>query len=403
MSFLRRQPAAPPVPAPAGTAGAPGSGSAPDEAAVRAALGTVLDPEIRRPITDLGMVGSLEVSASGAVLVEVLLTTSGCPMRDTLERDVTAAVTGVPGVRAVRVDLGVMDAEQRTRLRTVLRGPAGADGEREVPFARPGSLTRVYCVASGKGGVGKSTLTVNLAVAMARDGLRVGLVDADVHGFSVPAMLGCTTRPTKVDDLVIPPVAHGVKVISMGMVVPDGQPVMHRGPLLHRALQQFLTEVHFGDLDVLLLDMPPGTGDVPISAAQLLPGSELLVVTTPQPAAADVAHRSGGLAARTGQGVVGVVENMSWMAMPDGSRLELFGAGGGAAVAERLSRESGTEVPLLAQVPMDVKVREGGDGGLPVVLADPGSEAAVALSALARRLGHRSRGLAGRPLGVVPV
>ncbi|MGQ7297821.1 Mrp/NBP35 family ATP-binding protein [Quadrisphaera sp. KR29] len=373
----------------------------PDEAAVRAALGTVLDPEIRRPITELGMVGQLEVSATGAVLVQVLLTTSGCPLRDTLERDVTAAVSGVEGVRGVRVDLGVMDDEQRSRLRGVLRGPAG--GERDVPFARPGSLTRVYCVASGKGGVGKSTLTVNLAVAMARDGLRVGLVDADVHGFSVPGMLGTHDRPVKIDDVVIPPVAHGVKVISMGMVVPDGQPVMHRGPLLHRALQQFLTEVHFGDLDVLLLDMPPGTGDVPISAAQLLPGSELLVVTTPQPAAADVAHRSGGLAARTGQGVVGVVENMSWMPMPDGSRLEVFGSGGGAAVAERLSRDSGAAVPLLAQVPMDVAVREGGDAGAPVVLSAPTSPAAVVLTDLARTLGRRARGLAGRPLGVVPV
>lgn len=367
---------------------------------MRAALGTVLDPEIRRPITELGMVGSLEVSTTGAVLVQVLLTTSGCPLRDTLERDVTAAVMRVEGVRAVRVDLGVMDDGQRSRLRDVLRGPGG---ERDVPFARPGSLTRVYCVASGKGGVGKSTLTVNLAVAMARDGLRVGLVDADVHGFSVPGMLGTTDRPVKIDDVVIPPVAHGVKVISMGMVVPDGQPVMHRGPLLHRALQQFLTEVHFGDLDVLLLDMPPGTGDVPISAAQLLPGSELLVVTTPQPAAADVAHRSGGLAARTGQGVVGVVENMSWLPMPDGSRLEVFGSGGGAAVAERLSRGSETPVPLLAQVPMDVAVREGGDAGTPVVLAAPDSPAALVLSDLARTLGRRARGLAGRPLGVVPV
>nr|WP_218974431.1 P-loop NTPase [Streptomyces sp. NP160] len=371
---------------------------------MRQALGTVLDPEIRRPITDLGMVGSLEVSSTGAVLVQVLLTTSGCPLRDTLERDVTAAVMGVDGVRGVRVDLGLMDDGQRSRLRDVLRGPAGSSGgERDVPFARPGSLTRVYCVASGKGGVGKSTLTVNLAVAMARDGLRVGLVDADVHGFSVPGMLGTHDRPVKIDDVVIPPVAHGVKVISMGMVVPDGQPVMHRGPLLHRALQQFLTEVHFGDLDVLLLDMPPGTGDVPISAAQLLPGSELLVVTTPQPAAAEVAHRSGGLAARTGQGVVGVVENMSWMPMPDGSRLEVFGSGGGAAVAERLSRDSGAPVPLLAQVPMDVAVREGGDAGTPVVLSAPGSPAAQVLSDLARTLGRRARGLAGRPLGVVPV
>ena len=377
---------------------------APSEGAVRAALTGVLDPEIRRPITDLGMVGALEVSTTGAVLVEVLLTTSGCPLKDTLDRDVTAAVMGVPGVTAVRVDLGVMDADQRAALKITLRGPgATSGGEREVPFAKPGSLTRVYAVASGKGGVGKSTVTVNLAVAMAAQGLRVGLVDADVHGFSVPALLGTTQAPTRLDDMILPPVAHDVKVISMGMVVPDGQPVMHRGPLLHRALQQFLTEVHFGDLDVLLLDLPPGTGDIPISVSQLLPGSELVVVTTPQPAAADVAIRAGQLGVRTGQKIAGVVENMSWMPMPDGSRLEVFGAGGGAEVARRLSAEVGAEVPLLAQVPMDVALREGGDAGTPVVLADPASPAAVVLLDLAQRLGHRARGLAGRSLGITPV
>ena len=377
---------------------------APSEGAVRAALTGVLDPEIRRPITDLGMVGALEVSTTGAVLVEVLLTTSGCPLKDTLDRDVTAAVMGVPGVTAVRVDLGVMDADQRAALKVTLRGPgATSGGEREVPFAKPGSLTRVYAVASGKGGVGKSTVTVNLAVAMAAQGLRVGLVDADVHGFSVPALLGTTQAPTRLDDMILPPVAHDVKVISMGMVVPDGQPVMHRGPLLHRALQQFLTEVHFGDLDVLLLDLPPGTGDIPISVSQLLPGSELVVVTTPQPAAADVAIRAGQLGVRTGQKIAGVVENMSWMPMPDGSRLEVFGAGGGAEVARRLSAEVGAEVPLLAQVPMDVALREGGDAGTPVVLADPASPAAVVLLDLAQRLGHRARGLAGRSLGITPV
>ena len=382
---------------------AAGSG-APSEDAVRAALTGVLDPEIRRPITDLGMVGGVEVSTTGAVLVEVLLTTSGCPLKDTLDRDVTAAVRGVDGVTAVRVDLGVMDAEQRAALKVTLRGPgAAAGGEREVPFARPGSLTRVYAVASGKGGVGKSTITVNLAVAMAAQGLRVGLVDADVHGFSVPGLLGTTQAPTRLDDMILPPVAHDVKVISMGMVVPDGQPVMHRGPLLHRALQQFLTEVHFGDLDVLLLDLPPGTGDIPISVSQLLPGSELVVVTTPQPAAADVAIRAGQLGVRTGQKIAGVVENMSWMPMPDGSRMEVFGAGGGAEVARRLSAEVGADVPLLAQVPMDVALREGGDAGEPVVLSAPGSPAAAVLLDLAQRLGHRARGLAGRPLGISPL
>ena len=377
---------------------------APTVESVTSALAGVLDPEIKRPITELRMVRSVEVTddaADGAtVVVGVDLTTAGCPLRDTITRDVTAAVAALPGVAHVRVDLGVMSEEQRTELRSQLRG---GSPEPVIPFAQPTSLTRVYAIASGKGGVGKSSVTANLAVALAAEGLSVGVVDADVYGFSIPRMLGVEHAPTKVDDMILPPVAHGVKVISIGMFVPAGRPVVWRGPMLHRALQQFLADVYWGDLDVLLLDLPPGTGDIAISVAQMLPSSELVVVTTPQVAAAEVAERAGSVAAQTRQGVAGVVENMSWLEQPDGSRLELFGAGGGQTVADNLGRLLGAPVPLLGQVPIDVALREAGDGGTPVTLAHPDSPAARALRDVARSLAQRSRGLAGRPLGLTPV
>ncbi|MEJ5915064.1 Mrp/NBP35 family ATP-binding protein [Pseudokineococcus sp. 1T1Z-3] len=370
----------------------------PTEPDVRAALARVLDPEIRRPITDLGMVRSVSLDG-GDVAVEVSLTTAGCPLKETLTRDVEREVSAVEGVSGVTVTLGVMDAEQRRALTESLRG---GRAEREVPFARPGSLTRVVAVASGKGGVGKSSVTVNVAAALAADGLRVGVLDADVHGFSVPRMLGVQHAPTRLDDMIVPPVAHGVKVCSIGMFTQGNAPVVWRGPMLHRTLEQFLTDVFWGDLDVLLLDLPPGTGDIAISVAQLLPAAELLVVTTPQAAAAEVAERAGAVARQTSQPVAGVVENMSWMELPDGSRAEVFGRGGGDAVVERLERLLGARVPLVAQVPLDVRVREGGDDGVPVVLSDPGSPAALALREVARSVA-RPRDLVGRPLGLTPV
>lgn len=370
---------------------------------VTAALAGVLDPEIRRPITELRMVRSVDVveGPDGAdVVVGVDLTTGGCPLRDTITRDVTAAVGALEGVASVRVEMGVMSDEQRAELRSMLRGGAT---EPVIPFAQPDSLTRVYAIASGKGGVGKSSVTANLAVAMAAEGLAVGVVDADVYGFSIPRMLGVTQAPTKVDDMIIPPVAHGVKVISIGMFVPPGKAVVWRGPMLHRALQQFLADVFWGDLDVLLLDLPPGTGDIAISVAQLLPSSELVVVTTPQAAAAEVAERAGSIALQTRQNVVGVVENMSWLEQPDGTRLEVFGSGGGQTVADNLARATGTSVPLMGQVPLDLALREAGDGGTPVTIGAPGSPAAAVLRDVARSLSHRSRGLAGRSLGLSPV
>jgi ATP-binding protein involved in chromosome partitioning len=371
----------------------------PSSEALYAALATVNDPEIRKPITELGMVESLDVSESGRVTVTVLLTVSGCPLKETITRETTAALAQVDGVTGVEVKLGVMSTEQRAELRANLRG---GTAEREIPFAQPGSLTRVYAVASGKGGVGKSSVTVNLAASLAEKGLRVGVVDADVYGFSVPRMLGVAHRPTQVDDMILPPLAHDVKVISIGMFVPGNQPVVWRGPMLHRALQQFLGDVFWGDLDVLLLDLPPGTGDIAISVAQLIPTAEILVVTTPQQAAAEVAERAGSIALQTHQRIVGVIENMSWLELPDGSRQEIFGSGGGQAVADSLTRSIGAQVPLLGQIPLDTRLREGGDSGLPVVLGDPTTPAATALRGIARGLATRSRGLAGRSLGLTP-
>jgi ATP-binding protein involved in chromosome partitioning len=366
---------------------------------VRAALRNVYDPEIRKPITDLGMVKDVVVGEDGVVTVAVYLTVAGCPLKETITRDTTTAVGKLDGVRNVRVELDVMSDEQRTELRKSLRGDAA---EPVIPFAQPGSLTRVYCVASGKGGVGKSSVTVNLAVAMAERGLSVGVVDADIYGHSVPRMLGAREKPTKVEKMIMPPQAHGVRVISIGMFTPGNTPVVWRGPMLHRALQQFLADVFWGDLDILLLDLPPGTGDIAISVAQLIPNAEILVVTTPQQAAAEVAERAGAIALQTRQRLAGVIENMSWLQTPDGTRMEIFGSGGGRTVADSLSKATGAEVPLLGQVPLDPRLREQGDAGTPIVLAEPEAEASTVLREVASKLSIRARGLAGMMLNVTP-
>ncbi|WP_433792272.1 Mrp/NBP35 family ATP-binding protein [Actinoplanes sp. CA-252034] len=369
------------------------------EDAIQAALATVDDPEIRRPITDLGMVSGFTVSA-GLVKVDLLLTVAGCPLRDKLTNDITAAVTKIPGIDRVEINFGVMTEEQRKALQTTLRG-GGESAEPVIPFAQPGSRTRVYAVASGKGGVGKSSVTVNLAAALAKRGLSVGVIDADIYGHSVPRMLGVEGKPTRVEEMIMPPQSHGVKVISIGMFTAGNAAVVWRGPMLHRALQQFLADVYWGDLDVLLLDLPPGTGDVAISLAQLLPNAEILVVTTPQMAAAEVAERAGAIALQTHQRLVGVVENMSWLELPDGSRMEVFGAGGGETVADSLSKTIGARVPLLGQIPLDTRVREAGDDGIPIVLADPEAPAAKALDGVADKLAVRRESLVGKPLGLM--
>jgi ATP-binding protein involved in chromosome partitioning len=370
------------------------------EESVRTALGTVQDPEIHRPITELGMVKSVEIDGSGAASVAVYLTVSGCPMRETITSRVTDAVAAVPGITSVAVELDVMSAEQRQELAAMLRG---GKPDKEIPFAQPGSLTRVYAVASGKGGVGKSSVTVNLAAALAADGLKVAVVDADIYGHSVPRMLGVEGRPTQVENMIMPPSAHGVKVISIGMFTPGNAPVVWRGPMLHRALQQFLADVYWGDLDVLLLDLPPGTGDIAISVAQLVPNAEILIVTTPQQAAAEVAERAGTIALQTHQTIVGVIENMSGMPCPHcGELVDVFGTGGGKTVSEALSQATGTRVPVLGSIPIDVRLRQGGDDGRPVVLTDPDSPAGVALRGIAGKLSSRQRGLSGLSLGITP-
>jgi len=378
-----------------------GAGQAPPTAErVTEALAGVQDPEIHRPITELGMVKNVEVAADGTVKVAVWLTVSGCPLRDKITADVQAAVGRLPGVSQVRVELDVMSEEQRKELTGRLRG---GKPEREIPFASPSSLTKVYAVASGKGGVGKSTVTVNLAVAFAAAGQKVGLLDADIYGHSMPRMLGVTGRPTQVEQMIMPPVAHGVKAISSGMLKKGNEPLPLRGPILHRLLQQFLADVYWGDLDVLLLDLPPGTGDVAISAAHLIPGAELIVVTTPQVAASEVAERAGSLANQLHQRIVGVIENMSYLPCPHcGERVEVFGRGGGQAVAQTLSRLVGADVPLLGEVPIDVGLREAGDQGKPLVLTDPRSPAAAELGRIAQLIAGRSRSLVGRQLGLTP-
>jgi ATP-binding protein involved in chromosome partitioning len=375
-------------------------------AAIHTALSRVNDPEIRRPITDLNMVSAVDVDPSGRARVEILLTVAGCPMRDLLQRDVTAAAAAVPGVSAVEVSLAVMSDEQRAALRDQLKG---GQTDREIPFARPDSLTQVIAVASGKGGVGKSSVTVNLAAALAAAGRTVGVLDADIYGHSIPAMLGVAeARPTSVEDMIMPVPTNGLKVISIGMLKPRrDQVVAWRGPILDRALTQLLADVYWGDLDYLILDLPPGTGDVAISLGQKLPNAEVLVVTTPQAAAAEVAERAGTMASMLNQRVIGVVENMSYLAAicphcGREHRYDIFGQGGGLDVAETLSTRLGYPVPLLGQIPLDPRIREGGDAGIPIVDAAPDQPAARALMSVAETLSKRGRGLLGKQLNLAP-
>jgi ATP-binding protein involved in chromosome partitioning len=351
------------------------------------------------------MVDHLEVEETGRVAVTVLLTVAGCPLKDTIDRDVRRALGEVEGVTEVALTLGTMSEEQRAELQKNLRG---GQAPKEIPFSQPGSLTKVFAVASGKGGVGKSSVTVNLALALAREGRSVGIVDADIYGHSIPAMLGIADqRPTQVESMIMPvPTPWGVSVISIGMLKPRrDQVVAWRGPMLDRALVQMLADVYWGDLDVLLLDLPPGTGDMAISLGQHLPGAEILVVTTPQEAAAEVAERAGTMASMLHQRVVGVIENMSFLVCPHCGpehKIELFGSGGGARVAATLSTRFGYDVPVLGQVPLEESLREGGDAGKPVVDADPTSASARVLSEIAGTLDARGRGLAGRQLGLTP-
>ena len=366
---------------------------------IRAALSRVNDPELRKPITELGMVESIELDGENAK-VKILLTIAGCPMRERLQEDVTKATLGVGGIKNVALEFGVMTEEQRNEVKRIVRG--GRD--KEIPFARPDSLTRVIGIASGKGGVGKSSVTANLAIALHQAGFSVGILDADVYGHSIPRLMGVAgIRPTVIDQLFIPVEGYGVKVVSMEMFKPDrADPIAYRGPLLHRVLEQLLTDAYWGDLDFLLLDLPPGTGDIAISLAQLIPNSELLVVTTPQVAASEVAERAGRIAHQLKQRIIGVVENMSAAPCPHcGESIDLFGKGGGEESASRLSTLVGAEVALIANIPFDITLREGGDEGKPIVAAAESSIAAKAFMQLAERISQRSNSLVGKRLGIL--
>ncbi len=354
--------------------------------AIKRALDKVIDPELRLPITDLDMV---EISETN---VTVKLTVAGCPAAQKIEADVRAAVSDFD----TQVTMSVMNQTERDALKAKLRN---GKAPRQNPFDAD-TLTRIYLVGSGKGGVGKSSVTANLAVSLADQGYRVGLVDADIFGFSIPGQLGITDKPTRVDEMILPPVAFGVKVISIGMFLDENKPVAWRGPMLHRAIEQFICDVYWGDLDFLLIDMPPGTGDVAISLGQLLPTAKTIVVTTPQIAAAEVAERSGAVGLQTGQSILGVIENMSWLVQPDGSKLELFGNGGGQDVAARLSALSNAEVPVLGQIPLSIALREGSDAGSPITISNPSDTAASAIREIAEKISQDRIGLAGKKLRV---
>ncbi|MEN9753491.1 MAG: hypothetical protein RL670_1182 [Actinomycetota bacterium] len=359
---------------------------------IQSALSKVIDPELRRPITELGMVGQILVSDQ-ALTIEIKLTVVGCPAADRIESEVEAAARQVSGGREIQLRMGVMDASERAALTQMLTGGR----VKANPFT-PESLTRVLLVGSGKGGVGKTSVTVNLAVELADRGYAVGLLDADVFGFSVPGQLGLAGSPVRIDDLMVPPVAFGVKAISIGMFVAGNQAVAWRGPMLHRTVSQFLTDVYWGELDYLLIDLPPGTGDIAISLGQLLPQGEHLVITTPQAAAAEVAERSAAVGLQTGQSVLGVIENMSWMTDSSGVKLEIFGTGGGQTVAQALSRLTEKPVELIGQVPIDVELRIGSDSASPIVLSHPDSPAALALKAITDKIVASREPLAGKRL-----
>ncbi len=365
---------------------------------VMTALASVQDPEIRRPITEIGMVKNVSV-ADLNVQVDIYLTVEGCPLRQEIVNRVTNAVKKIDENANVKVDLDVMNDAQRKKLREQLRGPV-----KENPFASEKNLTRVYAIASGKGGVGKSSITANLGIAFSKLGLSVGILDADIYGHSIPRIMGVTNAPTVVEGMIMPQLAHGIRVISMLAFKPGGvtQPIAFRGPMLHKAVEQFMTDVWWGDLDVLLLDLPPGTGDVAISVAQLVPKSEIIVITTPQIGAAEVAVRSGTLAKQTHQRVIGVIENMSGVICPKcGEIMDLFGKGGGDNVAKALTNELGTEVKVLGKVPFDVKLREGADDGKPLILSDPESLASKEIMNIANSLVKNPKGLVGKNLGLI--
>lgn len=372
--------------------------SEPTLSLISEALATVSDPELHRPLPDLGMVEEVHF-ADGFAKLKILLTISGCPMRDRLQKDISEAVLKVPQVSSVEIEFGVMNETQRDNVKKLLRGGR----EKFIPFAQPDSLTRVWGISSGKGGVGKSSVTVNLAAALSARGFKVGVLDADVYGHSIPRLFGIEgQRPTAIDQTFIPVEVRGIKVVSIEMFKPDrADPVAYRGPLLHRVLEQLLSDAYWGDLDFLLLDLPPGTGDIAISLGQLIPASEIIVVTTPQIAAAEVAERAGRIAHQLKQHIIGVIENMSaFIDETSKKEVALFGNGGGEETARRLSVLIGSDVPLVTKIPFDVALREGGDSGAPIVWEKPDSQAAEQFFRIVDQLAPRKKSLLGVRLGV---
>ncbi len=354
------------------------------------ALRPVEDPELHRSIVDLGMLRRAELAGDGTAHILVALTVAGCPLRNEIQNRVTGAVETLDGVTGVQLEFTVMTDDERENLRRTLHGDAAstagqspahghAEG-RKIPFAETGSKTRPLLISSGKGGVGKSSVTTNLAVALAQAGHSVGVVDADIYGYSIPRMLGTDRPPTVIDEMLIPPEQHGVRCISMGYFAPPGEAIIWRGPMLHKALEQFLTDVFWDEPDFLLIDMPPGTGDIALSLSQYLPRGEVYVVTTPQPAAQKVARMSAMMADKVNLPVKGIIENMSWFTGDDGKRYELFGAGGGQELADELG------VPLLGQLPLVPALREGSDTGMPITVSDPDGEAAAAFREIAQQI-----------------
>ena len=367
-------------------------------AKIHTALAGVSDPELHRPLPELGMVQSVEF-AGGVASITILLTISGCPMRDRLQKDISDSLEPITEVNSLDLTFGVMNEEQRNAVKKLLHGGK----EKFIPFAQPDSLTRVIGIASGKGGVGKSSVTVNLAVAAAQKGLKVGILDADVYGHSIPRLMGIVgQRPTAIDQTFIPVEAFGVKVVSMEMFKPErSDAVAFRGPMLHKVLEQLLSDAYWGDLDLLLLDLPPGTGDIAISLGQLLPASEIVVVTTPQIAAAEVSERAGRIAHQLKQHIIGVIENMSdTSCLKCGEPIAIFGTGGGAETAKHLSSLVGTDVALIGQIPFAPALREGGDIGQPIVISDPTCPASEAFAAIVEKITLRPKSLVGVRLSI---
>jgi len=363
-------------------------------AKVNEVLSQVIDPELRRPITELGMVGDVQMTDSG-ISVVIKLTVSHCPAADQIEANVSAALRAEFG-EGFSISMQVMSPEELANLKAALRG---SQAPRTNPFTT-GTATRVFLFGSGKGGVGKSTITANVAVELASHGYEVGLIDADIFGFSIPGQLGLQAKPTRLDDMILPPVIHGVKVISIGMFLTGNEPVAWRGPMLHKAIEQFLTDVYWGQLDFLLIDLPPGTGDVAISVGQLLPTAKSIVITTPQQSAATVAERSGSAGLKTGQEIFGVIENSSYLLQPDGSKLEIYGSGGGLEVASSLATLTGRKINLLAQIPISPALSAASDAGKPLVLSNPEEPSAIAISEVAKALTEDKLPMASRTLNV---